>query len=136
MSAKGSAVTQFTQQQVIDNQVQFVHDASSQAPSFKTSVNDGRINSVPNAVTVNFVSNNLLGENTLPLALGVSIGGAALLAGAGIGIWQGRKQQQLKREREQEPLANAVRTKLRVGHVDDFKSSQGRTYVNFINSLK
>lgn len=55
-----SAVTSFTQQQVTDGVVSFVHDGSVVPPSYSVAVNDSQVTTDPVAVTIdNFVPLNL-----------------------------------------------------------------------------
>jgi len=55
-SNPGTSITTFTQQQVIDENVQFVHDGSINSPSYDVSVSDGSLSTspVPTAVTFSF----------------------------------------------------------------------------------
>ena len=53
----GVSIIQFTQQQIIDSQVRFVHDGGETAPSFLVSVSDGELSTEPTAAAVTFSAN-------------------------------------------------------------------------------
>jgi len=53
-SNPGTLITSFTQQQIIDRNIQFVHDDSNVAPTYKVSVDDGSLNTIPTHPSVTF----------------------------------------------------------------------------------
>jgi hypothetical protein len=67
----GVAVTMFSRAAVVSGAVQFVHDGSELAPSFKLAATDGTNTSTPAAATINFTNVNdqppVLTVNTLTL---------------------------------------------------------------------
>lgn len=58
LSAPGIAVTSFTQGQVNNTQVRFVHDGGEEAPSYRVSVSDGEDSTPPVAASITFVMVN------------------------------------------------------------------------------
>jgi VCBS repeat-containing protein len=55
---QGVAITSFTQAQVNNGLVQFVHDGNEAAPSYHVTVSDGMASNGPQAATVNFTGAN------------------------------------------------------------------------------
>ena len=69
----GIAITQFTQQQIGEGQVQFTHDGGESAPSFTVSVSDGQLSTSPVPATIIFTNINdapILMHNQLSLRVG------------------------------------------------------------------
>ena len=60
VSAPGVAITTFTQQQILNGEVRFVHDGASLAPAFSISVSDGGIGVGPYAANILFTSGGLI----------------------------------------------------------------------------
>ena len=81
VASPGTAITSFTQQQITDGNVQFVHDGGESAPAYSISVSDGSLNDGPSATTISFSNVNdapVLVNN----ALTISEGGMVILDGA------------------------------------------------------
>jgi hypothetical protein len=57
-SAPGTAVTSFTQDEVLNGQIAFVHNGGESAPSFDVAVNDGTTTLTAQAATVSFTNIN------------------------------------------------------------------------------
>ncbi len=78
VSAAGSAITSFTQQQVKDNAIQFVHDGGEVAPTYNVSVSDGVVAATTPAAVSNVTFTNVNDAPTFVLENGVSqISGSA-----------------------------------------------------------
>ena len=76
VAAPGTPVTSFTQAQVADGAVQFVHDGGDVAPSYDVSVSDGVTSTLPAAATVDFTGENdppVLGANSLIIGEGETV---------------------------------------------------------------
>jgi hypothetical protein len=71
----GVPVFGFSQQQVTNGEIQFVHDGSTTPPSYQVYVNDGSLNSVPQWATVTFNGNVLpiLNTNQLTINTGQTV---------------------------------------------------------------
>jgi hypothetical protein len=71
----GVPVFGFSQQQVANGEIQFVHDGSTTPPSYKVYVNDGNLNSVPQWAAVTFNGNVLpiLNTNQLTINTGQTV---------------------------------------------------------------
>ncbi len=54
----GVAITTFTQQQVLDGDIQFVHDGGEAAPSYAVTVSDGSLSDGPEAAAITFTNVN------------------------------------------------------------------------------
>jgi hypothetical protein len=54
----GAAVTSFTQQQITDGEIQFVHDGGETAPAYSVTVSDGALVDGPLAATITFTNVN------------------------------------------------------------------------------
>jgi hypothetical protein len=82
-SAPGAAITAFTQQQIDNGEVVFVHDGGEAAPTYEATVSDGVFSSGPQAAVVAFTN-----VNDAPLAQGDSftVGNNAVLAIASPGL--------------------------------------------------
>ncbi|HLB57863.1 MAG TPA: cadherin-like domain-containing protein, partial [Gammaproteobacteria bacterium] len=57
VSVPGNPITNFSQRNITDAQVQFTHDGSEIAPSFKVSVSDGRLSTSPIPAIIDFSLN-------------------------------------------------------------------------------
>jgi len=73
VSAPSTAITTFTQQQVNDEQIQFIHDGGTVAPSYMVSVSDGTITTVPTASTITFDAAPVLVNNKLTVNQGQTV---------------------------------------------------------------
>jgi hypothetical protein len=60
----GIAIIQFTKQQIIDGVVRIVHNGSSNAPSFSTTVTDGNETLGPFAALINFIPAPVISSST------------------------------------------------------------------------
>ena len=85
VASPGTPITSFTQQQVSDGDVQFVHDGGEAAPAYAVTVSDGSLTDGPSAASVSFGDVNdapALVNNALTIAEGgtVVLDGAALSA--------------------------------------------------------
>lgn len=71
----GSPIFGFSQQQVANGEIQFVHDGSTTPPSYQVYVNDGNLNSVPQWAAVTFNGNVLpiLNTNQLTINTGQTV---------------------------------------------------------------
>ena len=58
VTSPGVAITTFTQQQITDGDVQFVHDGGEAAPSYSVTVSDGALTDGPLAATITFTNVN------------------------------------------------------------------------------
>jgi hypothetical protein len=67
-----TAITRFTQQQVNDGQVQFIHDGSAVAPSYMVSVSDGSITTTSIAASISFTKVSLSNVITPPTPVTIS----------------------------------------------------------------
>ncbi|MEO0708879.1 MAG: cadherin-like domain-containing protein, partial [Cyanobacteria bacterium J06649_5] len=66
-----TALTNFTQAQIDNGEIQFVHDDSDDAPSYVVSVSDGALSSVPQTVTIERFTRPGEGPtNVVPIAQG------------------------------------------------------------------
>ena len=54
----GATVTSFTQQQINNGEITFVHDGSETTPAYEVTVNDGTMNTGPQAANINFTAIN------------------------------------------------------------------------------
>ena len=54
----GNAVTSFTQQQINDGDIQFVHDGNEAAPTYTLTVSDGALSDGPSAASITFTNVN------------------------------------------------------------------------------
>ena len=87
VGAPGQAITGFTQQQINDGQIRFVHDGSSQAPRFSVSVSDGQQPSPEQASEVDFTLK--AGAHRKGAIIGGvvgGVGGACLVGGVCLGL--------------------------------------------------
>ncbi len=66
-------VTRFVQQNITDKHVQFIHNNSTVAPSYKVAVSDGRITTLPSDSQVDFDTTPLLVHNQLTIGEGQSV---------------------------------------------------------------
>lgn len=57
-AAPGLAITSFTQQQIDNHQVRFVHDGGEAAPAYQVAVSDGELTDGPQAATIHFTPEN------------------------------------------------------------------------------
>ena len=57
-SGEGTAITSFTQQQLTDNEIRFVHDGGEAAPAYEVSVSDGVLNTAAAGASVTFTNVN------------------------------------------------------------------------------
>ena len=77
VSNPGAAITGFSQQQVIDGAVRFVHDGGEVAPSYNIQINDGTTLSAAEAATISFIANiddaSVLVNNSLTINEGQSV---------------------------------------------------------------
>ena len=74
--APGTPITSFTQQQVIDEQIRFVHDGGEAAPAYEVSVSDGALNTAAAGASVTFTNVNdapVLVTNALTLEEGETV---------------------------------------------------------------
>jgi hypothetical protein len=128
----------FTQQDINDGQVQFIHDGSNNAPSYNLIVNDGRISSAPSEAIVTFNSNT---NNKIPftettsfksgISIGITVAGTLI----GFAAWRYRHAQDGKRRRKQSIIANIIRTDLNLAGVHDFTSERGAQLLEAISSI-
>jgi hypothetical protein len=88
-SNPGVAITTFTQQEIIDSEIQFIHDGSKEAPFYKVKVSDGELETEYYPVTIDFHSklSTTNGASTnwamvYPIALGVTAGLCCLISTA------------------------------------------------------
>ena len=58
VASPGVAITTFSQQQITDGDVQFVHDGNEAAPSYSVTVSDGALTDGPLAATITFTNVN------------------------------------------------------------------------------
>ena len=58
LGATGVAITSFTQQEVTDGDVQFVHDGGATAPAYSVTVSDGSLSDGPSAASITFTKVN------------------------------------------------------------------------------
>ena len=75
-SGSGTPITSFTQQQLTDGQIRFVHDGGEAAPAYEVSVSDGLLSDGPTAASVTFTNVNdapALVNNVLTLAEGGTV---------------------------------------------------------------
>jgi hypothetical protein len=73
ISTAGTAITQFTAQQVSDGQVRFVHDGSVSTPSYKISVTDGVFITSAQSAMINFNRLPVLKNNRLTVSQGKTV---------------------------------------------------------------
>ena len=81
VASPGTAITSFTQQQVTDGDVQFVHDGGESAPAYSISVSDSSLTDGPSVATISFSNANdapALANNSLT----ISEGGTVILDGS------------------------------------------------------
>lgn len=82
-SAPGTAIFTFTQQQIIDYDIEFVHNGGESAPAFDISVDDGEDNTAPAAATITYTP-----VNDIPVlqnnALTISQGGTVILSSSNL----------------------------------------------------
>ncbi|NIA69919.1 tandem-95 repeat protein [Pelagibius litoralis] len=72
----GQVVTSFTQQQIAQEAVSFVHDGGEDAPSYNVSVSDGDLSTDPVAADIDFTAVNdppVLGNNSLNVSEGEAV---------------------------------------------------------------
>ena len=75
-SAAGTPITSFTQQQLLDSEIRFVHDGGEAAPAYEVSVSDGVLNTAAAGASVTFTNVNdapALVTNALTLAEGETV---------------------------------------------------------------
>ena len=134
----GRAITSFTQTQIDAGNVVFVHDGGYETSSFDISLTDGIATTSPVAGGISFypgVSNKDKDKDVLlPTLVSTGVGVVALTGGI-IGVWRYRKTQALAEERNKYPLAEVLRTELRLAEVDDFQSEKGLAYLNAIGLI-
>ena len=76
VDSPGVAITSFTQQQVIDGEIRFVHDGNEAAPTYTLVISDGTGGDVTSTGTVNFTPVNdppVITVNTLTLSEGDTV---------------------------------------------------------------
>ena len=74
--APGTAITSFTQQQLTDSEIRFVHDGGEAAPAYEVSVSDGSLSSAAAGASVTFTNVNdapALVTNALTLEEGETV---------------------------------------------------------------
>ena len=77
VSNPGVAITSFTQQEIIDSDIQFVHDGGEIAPAYEVKVSDGILETGYQSATITYTPVNdqppVLGNNQLPLSDGQTV---------------------------------------------------------------
>ncbi len=68
-----TAITVFQQQNITDQLVQFVHDNSISAPTYRVAVSDGRITTTPSWSSIDFDLNPILINNQLTIGEGATV---------------------------------------------------------------
>jgi tRNA A-37 threonylcarbamoyl transferase component Bud32 len=147
-SNPGTPITSFTQQQIINRNIQFVHDGSANSPSYNIAVSDGSLSTspLPAVVTLSFsesfqalsgTSNSettTTGKSLLATILG-SIGGIIGTITSILGLWlKYKRYRAINKLRQQSLLAAEVQRHLNLD-VSDFQSKQGQRYVKIINGI-
>ena len=69
----GYPITSFIQSQLQTGGIQFVHDGSSNAPSYSVAVSDGSLTTTPQLCAISFNLSPILGNNSLTLNQGQTI---------------------------------------------------------------
>ncbi len=83
VSAAGTAITTFTQQQINSGAVQFVHDGGEAAPTYTLAASDGSLTSAPSTVTISsFTSINDAPVATAPVSVTMTAGLGYTFTGA------------------------------------------------------
>jgi len=81
VTASGVAITSFTQEQVNQGQVQFVHDNSGNPPSYAVTASDGITSDGPNVAAISFAGASADFVSLVENRIGVTIVTAANVAG-------------------------------------------------------
>lgn len=160
-----TVITSAYQNQLAAGQLLFQHDGSETSPSYNVSVTDGvvstesqmaditftmsslspNVNSNPNlnssagsGATSNNPQSETIRDNTnasIGGAIG-GVGGAVLLAGAGIfAANRYRRNKALTEQRSKNPLANAMYNELQISGTEDFQSEKGLEFINAVEAL-
>ncbi len=70
LSNAGISVIHFTQEQIADGQVRFVHTGGQNSPSYQVAVSDGILSTEPVTATIHFNASPILVDNTLTINQG------------------------------------------------------------------
>lgn len=73
ISAPTTSITQFTQVQIQSGNIQFVHDGTSNPPSYSVTVTDGRLTSSTQAASISFDIPPTISINTLAINKGQTV---------------------------------------------------------------
>ena len=128
-------LSNFTQQQITDNQIVFITDDSGVVPEFQVSVWDGRLHckGCPQPAQVVFDTNNssnsLIDMKTL-LSVLTSIGGIGL---TWLSYFYYRRHQRIDREGSK-PFAEAIHSKLGLSYVN-FYDGGGKQYADLVDTM-
>lgn len=127
------SIDRFSQEQMTNNQVQFVHDGSDKEPQYFVSVHGKRTASESQKALISFI--NQQNANNIPAIAGGAVAGAVCLAGllAGAGFFAKRYQD--IESRKLHPLARYLRRHLHLKGIDSFNSEEGNKFVATIELL-
>lgn len=136
----GVAVTQFTQQDVNNKELRFIHDGSEASPSGEMYIADGVSTIGPRLIGFSFLNpnNSTLGAkpvNPVAVAVPIAVVGVTVIA-LGIGIWRHSIKRKLENQRAKHPLANRIYQNLNIRGVEDFESTLGRLYVSIVKDIE